>query len=60
VIFVPKKDDTQRFLECSSYFLSDDLILLFVSFVELLGLAYAFISVYEIIWLFVLTCRALM
>jgi hypothetical protein len=31
-----------------------------LSFVELLGLAYAFFSVYEIIWLFVLSCRTLM
>jgi hypothetical protein len=37
------------FLECSSYFLIDDLILLFVVLIELLGLAYAFFSVYEII-----------
>jgi hypothetical protein len=48
------------FLECSSYFVVDDLILLFVTFVELLGLAYTFFSVYEIIWLFVLSCRTLM
>jgi hypothetical protein len=48
------------FLECSSYFVVDDLILLFVAFVELLVLAYAFFSVYEIIWLFVLSCRTLM
>jgi hypothetical protein len=47
-------------LECSSYFLIDDLILLFVDFVELLGLAYVFFSIYEIIWLFVLSCRTLM
>jgi hypothetical protein len=30
------------FLECLSYFVVDDLILLFVTFVELLGLVYAF------------------
>jgi hypothetical protein len=30
-----------------------------VAFVELLGLAYAFFSVYEFFWLFVLTCRTL-
>jgi hypothetical protein len=35
------------------------LILLFVAFVELLGLVSAFFSVYEIIWLFVLSCRTL-
>jgi hypothetical protein len=32
-------------LECSSYFLVDDLILLFVALIELLGLGYAFFSV---------------
>jgi hypothetical protein len=48
------------FLECSSYYLVDDLIFLFVALIELLGLAYAFFSVYEIIWLFVLSCRTLM
>jgi hypothetical protein len=42
-----------------TYFVVDDLILLFVTFVELLGLVSAFFSVYEIIWLFVLSCRAL-
>jgi hypothetical protein len=41
-------------------FLIDDLILLFVDFVELLGLVYVFFSIYEIIWLFVLSCRTLM
>jgi hypothetical protein len=46
--------------ECSTYFVIDDLILLFMAFVELLGLAYAFFSIYEIIWLFVLSCRTLM
>jgi hypothetical protein len=34
--------------------------LLFVAFVELLELAYVFFSVYEIIWLFVLSYRTLM
>jgi hypothetical protein len=48
------------FLECSSYFLVDDLILLFVDLIELLGLTYAFFSIYEIICLFVLSCRTLM
>jgi hypothetical protein len=47
------------FLECSSYFLVDDLIFLFVTFIELLVLVYAFFSVYEIIWLFVLCYRTL-
>jgi hypothetical protein len=48
------------FLECLSYFLVDDLILLFVALIELLGHEYAFFSIYEIIWLFVLSCRILM
>jgi hypothetical protein len=48
------------FLECLSYFFVDDLILSFVTLIELLGLVYAFFSVYEIIWLFVLSCRTLM
>jgi hypothetical protein len=47
------------FLECLTYFIIDDLILLFVAFIELLGLVSAFFSVYEIIWLFVLSCRTL-
>jgi hypothetical protein len=37
------------FLECLSYFVIDDLILLFMAFVELLGLVDAFFVVYEII-----------
>jgi hypothetical protein len=37
------------FSECSTYFVIDDLILLFMAFVELLGLMYAFFSAYEII-----------
>jgi hypothetical protein len=48
------------FLECLTYFVVDGLILLFVAFVELLGFVYAFFSVYEIIWLFVLSYRTLM
>jgi putative effector of murein hydrolase LrgA (UPF0299 family) len=48
------------FWECLAYFLVDDLILLFVAFVELLELAYVFFSVYEIIWLFVLSYKTLM
>jgi hypothetical protein len=36
-----------------------DLILLFVAFVELVGLVGAFFSVCEIIWLLVLSCRTL-
>jgi hypothetical protein len=47
------------FLECSTYFVIDDFILLFVAFVELLGLVTAFFSIYEIIWLFVLSWRTL-
>jgi hypothetical protein len=38
------------FLECSTYFVLDDLILLFVAFVELLEIVYAS-------FLFILTCR---
>jgi hypothetical protein len=45
--------------ECSTYFVVDDLILLFVAFVELLELVGAFFSVYKIIWLFVLIYRTL-
>jgi hypothetical protein len=37
------------FLECLPYFVIDDLILLFVAFVELLELVDAFFVVYEII-----------
>jgi hypothetical protein len=40
-------------LECLSYFIVDDLILLFVTFVELLGLVYAFFVVYGYFLLFV-------
>jgi hypothetical protein len=35
------------FLVCQPYFIVDGLILLLVTLVELLGLAYAFFSVYE-------------
>jgi hypothetical protein len=45
--------------ECSTYFIVDDLILLFVAFVELLELVGAFFPVYKIIWLFVLIYRTL-
>jgi hypothetical protein len=38
-----------NFLECLTYFIIDDLILLFVVFIELLGLVSASFSVYEII-----------
>jgi hypothetical protein len=48
------------FLECSSYFLVDDFILLFVSFVELLGIVYASFLFMDIILLFMLTCRDLL
>jgi hypothetical protein len=44
------------FLECLSYFVIGDLILLFVIFVELLGLADAFVVAYGYFWLFVLRC----
>ncbi len=48
------------FLECSTYFIVDDLILLFVAFVELLGLAYASFLFMRFILLFMLTCRNLL
>jgi phosphate starvation-inducible membrane PsiE len=40
-------------LECLSYFVVDDIILLFVAFVELLGLVDAFFVVYGYLWLLV-------
>jgi hypothetical protein len=43
------------FLECSSYFLVDDLILLFVALIELLGTMYASFLFMDIILLFILT-----
>jgi hypothetical protein len=46
-------------LRVLTYFVVDDLLLLFMAFVELLGLVSAFFSVCEIIWLFVLSCRTL-
>jgi hypothetical protein len=42
------------------FFLSYEIIWLFVVFVELLGLVYAFFSINEIIWFFVLSCRTSM
>jgi hypothetical protein len=48
------------FLECSSYFLVDDLIWLFVSFIELLGTVYASFLFMDIILLSMLTCRKLL
>jgi hypothetical protein len=48
------------FLECSTYFIVDDLILLFVPFVELLGNVYASFLFMNIILLFMLTCRNLL
>jgi hypothetical protein len=48
------------FLECSSYFLVDDLILLFVALIELLGTVYASFLLMNIILLFMLTCRNLL
>jgi hypothetical protein len=47
------------FLECLTSFIVDDLILLFLAFVELLGLVGALFFIYVIIWLFVLSCRTL-
>jgi hypothetical protein len=48
------------FLECFAYFLVDDLILLFVAFIELLGTVYASFLFMDIILLFMLTCRNLL
>jgi hypothetical protein len=48
------------FYECSTYFVFDDLILLFVAFVELLGIVYASFLFMDIILLFMLTCRNLL
>jgi hypothetical protein len=48
------------FLECSTYFVVDDLILLFVTFVELLENVYASFLFMNIILLFMLTCRNLL
>jgi hypothetical protein len=42
------------------YFVVDDLILLFVAFVELLGTVYASFLFMDIILLFMLTCRNLL
>jgi hypothetical protein len=47
------------FLECLTYFVIDDLILLFVPFVELLGTMFASFLL-EIILLFMITCRNLL
>jgi hypothetical protein len=41
------------FLECLSYFIVDDLILLFVTFVDLLGLVYA---LFCCLWIFLVVC----
>jgi hypothetical protein len=48
------------FLECSTYFIVDDLILLFVAFVELLGNMYDSFLFMNIILLFMFTCRNLL
>jgi hypothetical protein len=48
------------FLECSTYFIIDDLILLFVAFAELLGNVSASFLFMNIILLFMLTCRNLL
>jgi hypothetical protein len=47
-------------LECSSYFLVDDLILLFVTLIELLGAVYASFPFMDIILLSMLACRNLL
>jgi uncharacterized membrane protein len=49
-----------HFLECLTYFVVDDLILLFVAFVELLGNVYASFLFMNIILLFILTCMNLL
>jgi hypothetical protein len=41
------------FLECSTYFVVDDLILLFVTFAELLGLVDA---LFYCLWIFLVVC----
>jgi hypothetical protein len=48
------------FLRVLTYFVIDDLILLFVAFVELLGNLYASFLFMNIILLFMLTCRNLL
>jgi hypothetical protein len=48
------------FLRMLTYFIVDDLILLFVAFVELLGNVYASFLFMNIILLFMLTCRNLL
>jgi hypothetical protein len=46
--------------ECLTYFVVDGLILLFVAFVELLGLVYASFLFMRFILLFMLTCTNLL
>jgi hypothetical protein len=48
------------FLECLTYFVVDDLILLFVAFIELLGTVYTSFLFMDNILLFMLTCRNLL
>jgi hypothetical protein len=48
------------FWECSTYFVVDDFILLFVAFVELLGNVYTSFVFINIILLFMLMCRNLL
>jgi hypothetical protein len=48
------------FLECSTYFIVDDLILLFVALAGLLGNVSASFLFMNIILLFMLTCRNLL
>jgi hypothetical protein len=48
------------FLECLTYFIVDDLILLFVTFIKLLGTVYTSFLFMVNILLFMLTCRNLL
>jgi hypothetical protein len=48
------------FWECSTYFVVDGLILLFVAVIELLGTVDASFLFMDIILLFMLTCRNLL
>jgi hypothetical protein len=48
------------FLECLTYFVVDDLILLFVTFIKLLGTVYTSFLFMDNILLFMLTCRNLL
>jgi hypothetical protein len=48
------------FLECLTYFVVDYLILLFVTFIKLLGTVYTSFLFMDNILLFMLTCRNLL